>query len=144
MFYVTRRFEFDAAHRLSGYPGACAFLHGHRYGVEVTIAGERLDDLGMVMDFGELKMIVQEVLDCWDHNTILKHDDPMVDYLDSRTPVDRRVVRLLENPTAETFAKLFYRKIKVGDYGLPDGVRVYSVKVSETPDCWVEYRDEDV
>ncbi|MBN2652480.1 MAG: 6-carboxytetrahydropterin synthase QueD [Spirochaetales bacterium] len=64
---VTKIFTFDSAHSLVDYDGACQYLHGHTYKLEVTVRGER-DSSGMVIDFTDLKAVVKEnVLDLMDH-----------------------------------------------------------------------------
>lgn len=57
---LTSRFTFDAAHRIPGHPGKCAYLHGHTYHLEVTVGSERLDALEMVMDFDDLRALVRK------------------------------------------------------------------------------------
>ena len=52
-YELTVRDCFDAAHALPGYDGPCQYLHGHTWEVEVTIAGQHLDDVGMLYDFKE-------------------------------------------------------------------------------------------
>lgn len=64
---VKRVFSFDAAHRLECYHGKCERLHGHTYSFALTVEGKR-DAEGMVMDFVELKRLVEEtVLSRLDH-----------------------------------------------------------------------------
>ena len=55
MYRLRVEVDFDAAHRLEGYPGKCANLHGHSWKVEVFVTGEAVDSLGLVCDFGMLK-----------------------------------------------------------------------------------------
>ena len=74
---ITRKFTFDAAHRLINHKGKCANLHGHRYVAEITLQAKQLDELGMVVDFSEVKRIIGDWIDHrWDHNTILHPGDP--------------------------------------------------------------------
>ena len=79
MLTVTKRFEFEAAHNLPKHPGKCKQLHGHSYQLEVEIGiwnqGRILDDVdpdtGMIMDFGDLKQIVQEtIIERMDHHNL--------------------------------------------------------------------------
>src|SRR3972149_2741585 len=71
-------YTFDAAHRIRGHAGKCAYLHGHTYHLEVTVTAEALDPLGMVMDFDDLGEVVRKaVLDRWDHATLLAAHDPL-------------------------------------------------------------------
>jgi len=70
VMYVKKEFTFDAAHYLEKYHGKCERLHGHTYRLAVTVKGEP-DSEGMVMDFLELKAIVQEkVLSALDHSCL--------------------------------------------------------------------------
>lgn len=73
---LTKSFQFEAAHSLPGHQGKCARLHGHSYRFEVSVRGlikaapEASDD-GMVMDFGELSICVQEaILKRLDHQNL--------------------------------------------------------------------------
>lgn len=71
---VTKEITFDCAHMLSGHRGKCANLHGHTYKVQVTILGELKDSgssLGMVLDFGDLKEVLQDrIVNVYDHAII--------------------------------------------------------------------------
>lgn len=68
----TRRIAFDAAHRVVGHNFKCKYLHGHRYTLEITAKTAELNEMGMVVDFGELKQIMKTWIDKnFDHNTIL-------------------------------------------------------------------------
>lgn len=57
--FVTKIFTFDSAHNLTGHPGSCENLHGHTYKLEVTVSGT-LSDNGMVVDFQDLKTVVEK------------------------------------------------------------------------------------
>jgi len=75
---VTKIFEIDYAHYLPNYPGKCSNMHGHRGRIEVEIEEsvmlnkwKVLDYEGMIIDFGELKEIVEEkVINKLDHKCI--------------------------------------------------------------------------
>ena len=74
---VTKIFKFDAAHFLPEHSGKCADLHGHTYRLEVTIARKdggliaEGSSAGMVLDFGDLKTIVQrEIIEKVDHKML--------------------------------------------------------------------------
>jgi 6-pyruvoyltetrahydropterin/6-carboxytetrahydropterin synthase len=68
MFELAVELTFSAAHRIEGHPGPCAQLHGHNYRVETTVASERLNDHGMVLDFGDLKQICGQAIAPLDHS----------------------------------------------------------------------------
>lgn len=70
MFTLCVKDSFAAAHRLVGYKGKCEELHGHNFTVEVCIAGEQLQDDGMLIDFAIIKGHLHEILDGLDHKYI--------------------------------------------------------------------------
>ena len=65
-YELTVRAEFDASHYLPKHEGKCANLHGHTWTVEASILGEKLNDQGMVVDFGDVKAILRQ----FDHHHI--------------------------------------------------------------------------
>lgn len=138
---VSARVHFAAAHRILGYQGDCAFLHGHTYQVEVTVrARYGPDSLGMVVDFRRLKRLLAEFVgDNLDHRVILSAEDPLVEVL---RRAGQRVFVMPPGPdgrelstTAEHIAWVIRRGI---EQGLPADVRVESVRVYETPDAWAQ------
>jgi len=67
MFKVTTEADFCAAHKLVGYAGKCANLHGHNFRVSVTVVRKRLNSLGLAVDFVTLKGQLKSVIDTLDH-----------------------------------------------------------------------------
>ena len=65
--------DFSAAHFLRGYKGKCESLHGHNWKVEVVVSGSKLDSLGMVIDFSDLKKLTKAVLEELDHQNISRN-----------------------------------------------------------------------
>jgi 6-pyruvoyltetrahydropterin/6-carboxytetrahydropterin synthase len=112
-FMLTSQLEFAAAHRLRGYEGNCARLHGHNWKVEVSVSGEHLNDVGMLMDFKEIKRRAKVVLDELDHF-----------YLNDITPFNDEL-----NPTAENIACFLFDRLSkdIND----NRISVASVKVWE-------------
>lgn len=106
---VTKIFTFAAGHRLFRYEGACSNIHGHNYKLEVTVDDDT-NDLGMVVDFKELKARVNRFLAKYDHALILQKDDPLIDVL--KIPeLSQRIVVMKNNPTAENMVKEMLRTI---------------------------------
>ncbi len=122
MFEVTIEETFAAGHALRNYKGKCENVHGHNYRCHVTLAGERLDEIGLLVDFVELKRIVHSVLDRMDHQWL--NDFPPFDKL---------------NPSAENMAKYVYDEVCDG-LKARDGVRVQAVKLWETDTSSATYR----
>lgn len=143
MITITRRMEFDAAHRVLGHEGKCKHLHGHRYVAEVTIRAPELDGLGRVIDFGVVKEIVGKwVDDNWDHNTLLNASDPLLLVAgQGRTPdlIGRKpYVMAYGNPTAENIAAALFN---VSRAILPEAFTVTHVRIYETPNCFADYSE---
>ena len=68
---ITKIFTFDGAHQLPDHPGKCKNLHGHSWQLEVSIFGQIDSNTGMVMDFGDLKNIVNEkIINILDHSKL--------------------------------------------------------------------------
>jgi len=119
MFELTVRAEFAAAHRLRGYEGACEKLHGHNWKVDVVLASDRLDDLGMVADFKQVKAALKKVQDRFDHQ-FLNDVEPFTEV----------------NPTTENIARAIAERLAPE---LPEGVRVKSVTSWESDRCGATY-----
>jgi 6-pyruvoyltetrahydropterin/6-carboxytetrahydropterin synthase len=72
MFELSVEGTFSAAHQVKGYPGDCAGLHGHTYRVLVKVGAEKLDKLGMAVDFRRLKRELDVILKKLDHKNLNK------------------------------------------------------------------------
>jgi 6-pyruvoyltetrahydropterin/6-carboxytetrahydropterin synthase len=131
MFLVTREIHFCYGHRLLDYDGKCRHLHGHNGTAVITLAGDRLDRRGMLVDFSDLKRVVGGWIDATlDHTMLLHKDDPVLPLLREK---GERVHVLAVNPTAENIAKLIF------DYAAGQGFPVVEVRLWETPSCYATY-----
>ena len=119
MYELTVRSEFAAAHRLRGYGGSCENLHGHNWRVELHLAGEKLDELGLLVDFRDVKGALRAALDELDHT-----------YLNDVPPFDSA------NPTTENLSRFLYERLSAA---MPDGVRVRKVVLWESDGCGGAY-----
>ncbi|MGB6009838.1 MAG: 6-carboxytetrahydropterin synthase QueD [Desulfobacterales bacterium] len=66
--------DFAAAHQLKMVAEKCENLHGHNWKIEVCVAGERLNNAGVLIDFGELKQSVSEIVERLDHKFLNELD----------------------------------------------------------------------
>ena len=104
---LTKLFSFEAAHALEGYDGACREIHGHSYKLYVTVKGEPVADerdpkFGMVMDFGDLKRIVNEqVVKPFDHAFVLRRTESNSGLYEQLRDRFERIVLLEFQPTCE-------------------------------------------
>ncbi|MDQ6700964.1 MAG: 6-carboxytetrahydropterin synthase QueD [Acidobacteriota bacterium] len=122
MFEVAVQETFAAGHALRGYKGKCENVHGHNYRVEITVEGERLDAIGLLVDFAEVKKLIRTVVARLDHR-----------FINDLEPFD------VLNPSAENLAKYFYDEVSAGLTGA-DSVRVEKVKLWETDTTYATYR----
>ena len=67
MFELKVVTDFAAAHRLAMVTDKCENLHGHNWQVEVSVAGKTLNTAGVLIDFGELKSHVRDIVAELDH-----------------------------------------------------------------------------
>ena len=131
MHRVSRDIKFCYGHRLLNYDGKCRFLHGHNGKAVITLEAEKLDALGMVVDFTRLKSVLGGWIDEFlDHKMILHKDDPALAYLRSQ---GEPVFIVDVNPTAENIARLIY------DYTVAQGFPVVEVQLWETDACQASY-----
>lgn len=133
-YNATRTFRAEMAHRLNGHEGKCQNLHGHSYVIHVTAHAARLDALGRVVDFGELKEgIGRWIADMLDHGTMLQDTDPLVEAVKA----DGSKLYLVPfPPTAENLAGLIGAKAA----GIHPGLVITCVKVWETEHGMGEWR----
>lgn len=135
----TRRIEFDCGHRVVGHKNKCQYLHGHRYVLEITASSKDLNELGMVVDFGELKDVMKGWIDeNLDHNVILnKSDKALGDLVFEHT--GQKIYYLDSNPTAENIA-LHLKSDIIPILFSEKSFRITKVKLFETPNSFVEIK----
>lgn len=133
----TIKIRFDTAHRVVGHQFKCKYLHGHGYELEITARADKLNELGMVVDFGELKGIMKEWIDNnLDHNVILwEKDHELGQHISSHT--QQNVYYLKQNPTAENIAFHIKNDI-IPILFTKNSFEIVKVKIYETPNCFVE------
>lgn len=95
MYELMIESQFSAAHQLRSYKGKCEKLHGHNWRVQVTVSSEDLNDIGLAIDFNELKELTVEVLKNLDHS-----------FLNDVFPFTEL------NPSSENIAKWVYETLR--------------------------------
>ena len=123
VFEVYIQTHFSSAHKLVGYPGDCARMHGHNWLIEVHVRCRELNAIGIGIDFRDIKTAVKEVIARMDHCDL----NDLPEFRDA-------------NPTSENIARLLYREVskKINT----DTIAVSMVKVCETPGAGAIYREE--
>lgn len=125
MFELSIIVNFEAAHNIVGYQGKCQRLHGHNWKVKVTVAGSKLDELGMVIDFRDLKSEVNKIIEKLDHY-----------YLNELAQFKAL------NPTAENIAKYLFDELSQSTALKQKEVSVKSMTVWEAANSAIKYSAE--
>jgi 6-pyruvoyltetrahydropterin/6-carboxytetrahydropterin synthase len=120
MYEIKIVTSFSAAHRLENFYGKCEALHGHNWKVEVFLQGERLDEAGLLRDFGVVKARTRELLEEIDHK-----------YL-NELPVFSN-----QNPSSENLARFLFQRLAAALNR--DGVKVSRVSVWESDTSCASY-----
>lgn len=142
---VTKKFSFEMAHALMNYDGLCKNIHGHSYRMNVTIQGMPIEDdespkKGMVMDFGDLKKITNQVIvSKLDHTLVLnnRHSPQLIEQL--RQNFDN-ILLVPYQPTTENLLADFAQRLQKE---LPANVKLFSIRLSETYNSFAEWFAED-
>jgi 6-pyruvoyltetrahydropterin/6-carboxytetrahydropterin synthase len=114
--------DFSAAHVIHGYVGPCGRLHGHNWKVEAIVCGPTLNDIGICIDFKDVKKLLRQVLDQVEHQNL------------NEIPPFTTI-----NPTAENIAAWVYQEMKPL---LPQfNVKLKSINIWETDRAMVSYSE---
>jgi 6-pyruvoyltetrahydropterin/6-carboxytetrahydropterin synthase len=125
MFELRVEHSFPAGHALRGYIGKCANIHGHNYRVQVSVTGEQLNEIGLLMDFGDLKKALRAICEELDHQFL------------NELPAFGEI-----NASAENIALYIYNRMKeaLAEQMSASGARLVEVSVQETDTAWAIYR----
>ena len=123
MFDVCVEQTFAAAHALRNYKGGCENTHGHNFKVRVSLQGDDLDQAGSLVDFLDVKALMDGVIGRLDHR-----------FLNEVEPFDTI------NPSAENIARYFFEEMSHGLIATPVPVRITEVRVWETEIQSAAYR----
>ena len=123
IFEVYVKTHFSAAHSLMGYEGDCARVHGHNWIIEVFVRCKELNEIGIGIDFRDVKEGVKQVLEGLDHFNL------------NELPAFKAL-----NPTSENIARFLY--LELAKKFNSNVAKVSRVKVSETPGAGASYWEE--
>ena len=143
---ITKNFDFEAAHALYGYDGKCKNIHGHSYRLSVCVMGTPINDAmhiknGMVMDFGDLKKLVNnKIVSIFDHATVLNRQSPHIKLAETLEAHAHKIVLVDYQPTSENMLLDFADRLKKV---LPENVKLHSLKLYETANSFAEWFASD-
>ena len=143
---LTKEFSFEMSHVLEGYDGPCSQIHGHSYRLFVTVKGTPSADpsdpkLGMVMDFGLLKQIVNTlVISRYDHALMIRETEGNKAFIETLRSRFTRIITVPYQPTCENLIAYFAEIIAAE---LPASVGLHSLRLHETASSFAEWFAED-
>jgi 6-pyruvoyltetrahydropterin/6-carboxytetrahydropterin synthase len=119
MFTISVQTHFRALHQLILPDGSKEPPHNHNWIVTANVCSDTLNDMGVVIDFGQLKSAVETITSEFNNISMNR-----IDYFQRN------------NPSAENVTKYIYEKL---ESMLPKEMKLRSIKVEEEPGCWAEY-----
>ncbi len=140
---ITKEIEIDMGHRIPNHTSKCKNFHGHRYKIEVgvddkVITKKKSSSEGMVIDFGDLKTIMMDVLDKdYDHGMVIYMRDPYWKFFSDLKFTGMKIQMVKFIPTAENLAKHWYQLMKI--QLKEKNIKIKHVKVWETPTSTATY-----
>lgn len=143
---ITKIFNFEMAHALHGYKGKCAHIHGHSYQLTVTVLGSTISqeghpNLGMVMDFSDLKKLVnEEIITVFDHALVLKDTDPLLMAFETNAIENRQIIKTSYQPTCENMLVDFAQRLGAR---ISAPLMLHSMMLQETPSSYASWSAED-
>ena len=120
VFEVYIQTHFSSAHKLVGYPGDCARMHGHNWLIEVHVRCRELNAIGIGIDFRDIKTAVKEVIARMDHCDL----NDLPEFRDA-------------NPTSENIAVAIWNRLAAPIAAA--GANLHAIRVWETPDIYADY-----
>lgn len=142
---VTKEFDFEMAHALWNYDGACRNIHGHSYRLYVTLLGVPNPDpgdpkFGMVIDFKDLKEMVKgPIVDFFDHSLVV-YREAEGEILSTIKQMYEKVHVFDFQPTCENLVVFIVKTIRET---LSPGIELQSVKLYETATSYAEWHAGD-
>ncbi|WP_404461841.1 6-carboxytetrahydropterin synthase QueD [Sutcliffiella horikoshii] len=125
-YELNKDMQIAAAHFVpTDAAGKCRQLHGHTYFVNVTVAGDNLDEAGFLVNFQVLKKLLH---DKFDHTVLNDHKDVFNDQDPNYFP------------TTEVVARTMWETIEKHLETLPSKPTCLQVYVRETPTSYCIYR----
>ena len=119
MFTISVETHFWASHQLTMPDGSKEPVHRHNWLVTADVSSDKLNNMGIVMNFQSLSAILNKTIAEFDNSALDK-----IDYFQKN------------NPSAENVAKYIYEKLVPK---LPEGVRLRNIRVVEEPGCSAKF-----
>lgn len=130
---IAKEFTWEMGHRLTFHKGKCKNLHGHSYKCMVELTGAP-DENGMVLDYYDVKKIIEPLIDEMDHSFMVFKND--VELINALQILKSRHIIVDFETTAENICIYLLNKIK--SEKLPSNLTAIKVRVLETENTYAE------
>jgi 6-pyruvoyltetrahydropterin/6-carboxytetrahydropterin synthase len=134
MTRIAKEFRWEMGHRLPFHNGGCQNIHGHSYRMRVTIEG-RLDDNGMVLDYFDMKEIVDPIVQRVDHSFLCDNRDEQMLAFFRDNPLKHVIVPF--RTTAENITAWFLELVATELRRFPN-IKTLTIRVYETERTYAE------
>ena len=131
---IAKQFRWEMGHRLPLHEGLCKNIHGHSYEAQVILTGEP-NEQGMVMDYFDLKTMVQPLIDELDHCFLLDSSDTLMKKFFEDHPM--KVVEIDVPSTAENIAAYLLDHI-IDNLPSSHTLSAVSIRIYETEKTYAE------
>jgi 6-pyruvoyltetrahydropterin/6-carboxytetrahydropterin synthase len=130
---IAKEFRWEMGHRLPEHFGKCKNIHGHSYRMIVELEGD-VKDSGMLMDYYDLKKIVEPIVEKLDHSfMVYKDDKEIISFLEK---MKSKMIVVNFQSTVENICSYILNEIK--KISFPQNVKRISVRIYEIADGYAE------
>jgi 6-pyruvoyltetrahydropterin/6-carboxytetrahydropterin synthase len=121
MFIIRVERHFRASHQLILPDGTKEPVHKHDWMVIANVSSEKLNSMGIVMNFQTLQAIIDKIVTGFNNKAL-----ESISFFQQN------------NPSAENVAKYIYDKLRIE---LPEGVKLRNIRVVEEPNCSAMFQE---
>ena len=133
---IAKEFRWEMGHRLPEHFGKCKNIHGHSYKMIIELEGE-VAESGMVMDYYDVKKIVEPIIEKLDHAfMVYKEDKEIISFLEK---MKSKMVVVEFQSTVENICSYLLNEIK--KIRLPENIEKVTLRIYETAD---DYAEEEI
>jgi 6-pyruvoyltetrahydropterin/6-carboxytetrahydropterin synthase len=130
---IAKEFRWEMGHRLPEHFGKCKNIHGHSYKMIIELEGE-VGDSGMVMDYYDLKKVINPIVEKLDHSFMVYDEDKEI--ISFLKKMESKMVVVDFQSTVENICKYFLNEVK--KINLPENIKKVSIRINETADDYAE------
>lgn len=152
-YFLEGEESFDSSHFLIGHSGKCKNLHGHRWKIQYGLKADELiesgSSKGMIIDFTDIKNIIKNYFDKYDHTLLLTVDSHEVSseeksFIDACNAMNFKIINLPCRTTAENMSKLFFYEISalLDEKVKSNNFSLCYITVYETPNNKATYKED--